>query len=263
LIAAVTAAMCVAGFAVLATADEGQQETSWTFSFSNKNKAGATGSNSIIEPAKRNTKGTDDPSDDNYSAPAKSVIKFPAGSAIDTSVLKRCTESPSDVQTGNESCPSSSKIGTGLANSLLGQPDAGGGTEVVAPIEAFNQKKGILFVVRPCSPGTGPGKPSPCAEIPGGTVVLVGTWSNVTTVPTLTVPTPASLKGRVIITRFQLKTNKKTKRTTKTVDGKKVIITRSYATTPKKCKGSWKSFAVETYEDGSKQTIPDTQTCNK
>lgn len=263
LIAAVVAAMSVAGFAVFATADEGQQETSWTFSFSNKNKAGATGSNSIIEPAKRDTKGTEDPSDDHYSAPAKSVIKFPAGSTIDTGVLTRCNKSPSDVQRGDEKCPASSKIGTGLANSLAGQPDEGGGTELVAPIEAFNQKKGILFVVRPCSPGTGPGKPAPCAEIPGGTVVLVGSWANVTTQPTLTVPTPAALKGKVIITRFQLKTNKKTKKTTKTVDGKRVTVIRSYAFTPKKCKGTWKSFAIETYEDGTKQTIPDTQTCNK
>jgi hypothetical protein len=263
-LAAVVAAVAVAGFSVLASADEGQQGTSWTFSFSSKAKASATGSNSIIEPAKRDTKGTEDPSDDHYDAPKVSTIKFPVGSGIDTSVLARCTESPSDVQRGEKKCPANTKIGSGLANSLLGQPDEGGGAEVVAPIEAFNQKKGILFVVRPCSPGTGPGKGSPCAEIPAGTVVLVGSWSNVTTQPTLRVPTPAALlQGGVTITRFQLKTNKKTKRTTRTVNGKKRIITRSYATTPGKCKGTWKSFAIEEYEDGSKQTIPDEQTCKR
>ena len=78
------------------------------------------------------------------------------------------------MQTGAEKCPANTKIGSGLATSLLGQPDEGGGDELVAPIEAFNRKKGILFLVKPCSPGTGPGKPSPCTPIPGGTIVLVG-----------------------------------------------------------------------------------------
>jgi hypothetical protein len=258
LIAAVVAVAAVAGMSVLASAGDGQQGTSWTFKFSANKKAKAVGSNSIIEPAKRDTKGTEDPSDDHYNAPAKSVIKFPKGSSIDTRVLKRCTATPSDVQRGTKKCPSGSKIGTGLANNVLGQPDEGGGTEVVAPIEAFNRKNAILFVVRPCSPGTGPGQGATCQPIPGGTVVLEGKWSKITTVPTLTVPTPpALLRGGVIITRFQLKTNKKTKKTQ--VNGRTVI--RSYARTPRTCKGTWKSFAVETYQDGSKQTIPDKQRC--
>ncbi len=263
LVAAITAAVAISGFAVLANADEGQQGTSWTFSFDAKKKNRATGSLSVFEPAKRDTKGTDDPSDDHYDAPAKSVIKFPAGSAVDTGALARCKETPSDVQAGREKCPNRTRIGSGLANSLLGQPDAGGGTEVVAPIDAFNQKKGILFVVKPCSPGTGPGKGAPCSPIPGGTVVLVGTWSGVNTRPTLTVPTPAALRGRVIITRFELDTNKKTRSTTRRIDGKRVTVVRSYVTTPGKCRGTWKSQAIATYEDGTKQKIPDSQTCNK
>lgn len=264
LIAVVTAVAVVAGLSVVAGADEGQQGTSWTFSFSDKRKAKPTGSNSIIEPAKHNDNGTpDDRSDDSYAAPAVSTIRFPRGSSIDTGALARCKQSPSDVQRGTKKCPTSTKIGAGLATSLLGQPNAGGGTEVVAPIEAFNRKKGILFLVKPCQPGTGPTKPAPCTPIPGATIVLEGGWSKVTTQPTLRVPTPDALKGRVIITRFQLRTTKKTRKTTVTIDGRKRTVIRSYATTPGKCKGRWKSAAIEKYEDGSSQTIPDAMTCRR
>lgn len=250
-VAAVVAALAVAGFAVMAAADDGQDNTSWTFTFSKKGENKPTGSNSIVEPAKQDTKGTEDPSDDHYDAPTKSVIKFPKGSNIDTASRKRCKETPSDVQAGRKTCPTNTMIGSGLANSLLGQPDAGAGTEVVAPIEAYNQKNGILFVVRPCSPGTGPGKGAPCTAIPGGTVVLVGSWTKVNTKPTLTVPTPPALtQGNVVITRFQLKT--------KRFNSDK----GSYATTPDVCNGTWKSQAVEFYADGSKQTIKDSQPCN-
>jgi hypothetical protein len=263
-VAAIAAAVALAGFTVFATADQGQQGTSWTFSFSNKKKAKPTGSTSIIEPAKRDTKGTDDPSDDHYDAPTVSVIKFPKGSSIDTGARKRCKTSPSAVQSGAGSCPGKTKIGSGLANSLLGQPDEGGGTPIVAPIEAFNLKKGIMFVVDPCSPGTGPGTGTACSPFPGGRVVLVGTWSKVLTRPTLRVPTPDSLqRGGVIITRFELTTDKHTKKVIRKIDGRKRAVVLSYATTPGVCKGKWKSQAVESYADGSKQTIPDSMTCRK
>ena len=254
LIAALAAAVAVAGFTVFAVADEGQQNTSLTFTFSKTGKNKPTGSNTILEPARQDDKGTpDDTSDDHYDAPARSVVKFAKGSNVNTGAKARCKHSPSDVQTGRETCPTKTRIGSGLANSLLGQPDAGGGTEVVAPIDAYNQKNGILFVVRPCSPGTGPGKPNPtCTPIPGGTVVLVGSWSKVNTRPTLNVPTPASLQGRVIITRFQLKTNKINSR-----------AKGAYVTTPDVCPKSdkWKTLAIETYEDGTKQKLKDTQAC--
>ena len=251
-VAAIAAALAVSGFAVFAIADEGQGNTSLEFTFSKKGKNKATGSNTVLEPAKQDDKGTADTSDDHYDAPSKSVVVFPAGSNVDTGAKARCKESPSDVQSGRETCPSKTRIGSGLANSLLGQPDAGGGTEVVAPIEAFNTKNGILFIVKPCSPGTGPGQANPtCTPIPGGTVALVGTWSKVNTRPTLTVPTPAQLQGRIIITRFQLRTNK--------IDTNK----GQYVTTPDTCPRSdkWLTLAKETYEDGTKQTIRDTQPC--
>jgi hypothetical protein len=254
LMAAVAAAVAVAGFAAFAFAKDGPNDTAWNFTFSKHAENKPTGSNSILEPAKRDTKGTEDPSDDHYDSPSKSVIEFPAGSNINTAAKPRCKESESDVQSGRESCPKKTKIGSGLANSLLGQPEDGAGTPIVAPIDAFNQKNGIMFVVKPCSPGTGPGMGSPCTPIPGGTVVLPGTWSKANTKPTLTVPTPASLQqGGVIITRFQLKTGLFNS------DAK-----GSYATTPDICPNSdqWISTAKLTYPDGSKLTIKDPQPCN-
>ena len=260
LITAVAAVAVAAGFSVLASADDGKQGTSWTFKFSSGKVSRAVGSNSIIVPAKVDDQGTADEEDDRYVAPAKSVIKFPVGSSIDTGVLKVCKESASDVQTGKAKCPDNTKIGSGLANSVLGQSDESKGTELVAPIDAFNRKNAILFHVKPCAEGTGPGKPKPCNPLTAATVVLEGKWTKITTQPTLTVPTPPNLlRGGVTITRFQLKTVKKTK--TATVNGRKVI--RSYAKTPAKCKGTWKSSATETYQDGSKIVIPDSTACTR
>ena len=253
-LAAVAAAVAVAGFAVFAFAAVGPNDTAWNFAFSKHAENKPTGSKSDLEPAKRDTKGTEDASDDHYDSPSKSVIEFPAGSNINTAAKARCKESPSDVQSGRENCPGKTRIGTGLANSLLGQPEDGAGTPIVAPIEAYNTKTGIMFKVKPCSPGTGPGMGAPCSPIPGGTVVLVGTWSKVNTKPTLTVPTPAALQqGGVIITRFQLKTNLINS------DAK-----GAYATTPDICPNSdqWVSTAKLTYADGSKATIKDPQPCN-
>lgn len=250
-LAAISAALAVAGFAVFAFAGEGQQGTSLEFKFTKSGENKPAGSNTVLEPAKRDTKGTEDPSDDHYSAPTRSVIKFHRGSNVDTAAKPRCKKNPSDVQTGAENCPKKTKIGSGIANSVLGQPDEGAGTPIVAPIEAFNMKSGIMFVVTPCSPGTGPGQPAPCTPFGGGRVVLVGAWSKTNTRPTLNVPTPASLtQGGVIITRFQLKT------------GRFSSPKGSYVTTPDVCRGNWKTLAVETYEDGSKQTIKDTTPCS-
>jgi hypothetical protein len=263
-IAAVVAVTAVTGVSVFAIADDGKDGTSWTFTFTARTAATATGSNSIIEPAKVDDKGTADESDDRYVAPAVSTIRFPVGSGINTTVYPVCKASPSDVQRGAAKCPANTKIGSGLANSVIGQNEESKGTELVAPIEAFNRKNEILFHVRPCAPGSGPGKPKPCEELTASTVVLIGKWAKVTTQPTLTVKTPpALLRGGVTITRFQLKTAKKVKKITRTIDGKKTIIVRSYATTPGKCPKSkvWKSSATEQYEDGSKHTIPDSQTC--
>ena len=260
LIAAVVAVTAVTGFAVFAMADAGKQGTSWEFKYSSGKKARAVASNSIVEPSKVDDKGTPDTADDRYVPTAKTTVIFPKGGSIDTGVLPACKASAGDVQSGRAKCPSNTKIGSGLANSVLGQNADSKGTDLVAPIDAYNRKGAILFHVKPCAPGTGPGKPQPCNPLTASTVVLEGKWSKVTTQPTLTVATPAALlRGGVIITRFQLKTAKKTKKAQ--VNGKTVI--RSYATTPGTCKGTWKSSARMNYQDGSTITVPDKQPCTR
>jgi hypothetical protein len=247
--------VAVAAFAVIASAGSGQQGTSWEFTFSKKGENKPTGSNSDLSPAKVNDQGTADTSDDRFVAPSKSVIKFPAGSNVNDDAKAKCKESPSDVQARRASCPGRSRIGTGVANAVTGQSPTSAGTELISTIEAFNVKNGILFVVDPCTEGTGPGTGSPCTPIPSARVVLVGNWRKVNTRPTLTVVTPpALLTGGVIITRFQLKTNR--------INSKRK---GAYVTTPDVCPRSreWASTATETYQDGSKQTINDTQGCNR
>lgn len=241
-IAAITAVCAVGALAMIALADDGPNETGWDFGFSKNHPNKATGSDSNIHPAQKQEDGT-------YKSPSKSVIVFPKGSKVNTNALPACNESPSDVQTGAATCPANTKVGDGLSTSLLG------GQEIKGPIEAFNQPNKLLMVVKPCAPNTGPGKPAPCNEIPNATIVLVGDWTKVTKQPTLTVPTPPQLlTGGIVITEFKLKTKKHTKGR-----GKKL---KSYATTPAKCTSKgWTSKAIESYQDGTKLTIPDTQKC--
>ena len=265
--AALAAVLAIGVVSALALAADGQQGSSWTLK-TKPNKVDKPGSiEAVLEPLKRDTKGTADESDDHVTGTRKQVIKFPKGSAIDTAAKARCKETPSDVQTGRAKCPSKTRIGDGTADTLAGQPDEGGGTAIAAEISAFNLKKGIMLVVDPCSPGppaTGPGTGRPCQPIPGGRVVLVGNWSKTDTQPTLTVPTPSSLvTAGVHIRRFALNVDKIVKKKTVLVNGKRKTLKVPYITTSDTCKGSWKSQAVITYTDGSKQTITDTQKCVK
>ena len=251
LMAAVAAAVAVAGFAVFAFANPGPQGTSLEITLSKTGKDKPTGANTVLEPAKRDTKGTDDPSDDHYTSPSKSVIKLAKGSEVNTAALPRCKASESDLQRGTKTCPKNTKIGAGVAQALLGQPDDGAGTPIVSLVDAFNYKGGqLMMIVTPCSPGTGPGTGAPCSPFGGSRVPLPGDWSKVETRPTLTVETPASFEqANIIITEFQLKI-----RLIKTDDG-------AYARTPDTCGGTWRYQAVETYPDGSTLKINDTQNC--
>jgi len=122
-----------------------------------------------------------------------------------------------------------------------------------ATIDAFNQKTGIVFVVQPCAPGTGPTSGRTCAAA-GSVIVLVGKWRGLKRAPRLVVPTPpALLAGGITITRFELKTRKIVKRTKKE--------RRSFVTTPRSCGGTWTSSAIESYVSAPKLTIDHRQAC--
>jgi hypothetical protein len=259
-VAAIAAAVVVAGFSVIATAGTGDAGTSWDFSFKPKKVKKPASSSSLIQPAKIDDQGTEDRSDDVYTPPEKTTILFTKGSSVDTGALARCSND--DARTG--SCPDKTKLGDGEAVSVVGGTPTGngqvqGGSDVNATIEAFNQKGKILFVVQPCQTGTGPTTGTPCAPA-GSPILLQGTWSKVATRPTLVVPTPPGLLDiNVVITRFKLDTDKHTK--TVKVKGKEVL--RSYVFTPEDCGGKWKSQAKVNYTDGTSQTIKDNQKCKK
>jgi hypothetical protein len=275
LVAAVVAAMTLAGYTVLATAGEGEAGTSWNLDLLKEtdgklekrvNKPAAI--HAVIEPAKVDDQGTADKSDDVYTPPSKNTLVFSQGSVVDTAARKRCTLTASDVGRGEE-CPGKSKLGGGAAKSMAGGTPVGsggqrqGGSEVNATIEAFNRKSGILFIVQPCGSGTGPGTGQPCSPA-GSQIVLEGKWSKTNSKPTLAVKTPEGLLAiGIVIVRFEVNVDKYTKTKTVTVNGQRRKIVVAFIRSPEECGGQWKSQVKSEYVDGSSQTIKDTQKCNK
>ena len=170
---------------------------------------------SVVEPAKRDDKGTADESDDTFAAAKKSVIRFPPGSRVATGVPRRCKATPSEIGSGRKRCGRKTRVGGGAAVSLVGATPSGGGTRVNTTIDAYNQKRRIVFVAQPCGVGTGPtsGRRQPA----GSAIVLVGRWRGVRRSPP--------------IVRFELKTRRIVKRTRQ---GR-----RSFVTTPGRCSGRW------------------------
>ena len=263
LIAALAAAVATVGITALAGGATGEPGTSWNFSLKPNKVKKAGSSKSLIEPSKVDDQGTADRSDDVYTPTERTTIIFPRGSSVDTSALARCGLTPSDVGRG-EDCPNRTRLGDGAAVSVVGGTPTGngqrtGGSDVNATIDAYNQKGKILFVVQPCGSGTGPTTSSPCQPA-GSPIVLQGTWSKVTTKPTLVVPTPPGLLAiGVVIVRFELNTDKHTKTVRRR--GKRVL--KSFVFTPDTCGGTWKSQAKAQYADGSSQTIKDDQNCTR
>ena len=256
LIAAIVAAIAVAGFTVTSQADKGRGGSSWTFAFT-PNKANVpAGTDSLIEPSYTKADGE-------LAETKKTTIFFSEGSAFDTSVPPRCTASGGDLVSSNGEVCKKAQIGSGDALSKVGNLDT------AALLKAYNKKNAIYFLVIACNPGTGPGQDNPeCTPLEGGTFALEGKlgYAGSKSKPKLTVPTPQTLlDGNIIITKFHLKTcnapfAKKCKKTT-TVNGKRVI--RAYTLTPRKCGGKWASKAKIEYDGAPGQTISDTQPCRK
>ena len=264
LIAALAVAVAAVGFTALAGATAGQSGTSWDFRLKPNKVKRAASSRSLIEPSKVDDQGTADTSDDVYTPTEKTTIIFPRGSSVNTKALARCGLTASDVGRGEE-CPNRTKLGDGAAVSVVGGTPTGtggqrqGGSRVNATIEAYNQKGKILFIVQPCESGTGPTTGTDCRPA-GSPIVLQGTWSKVTTKPTLVVPTPPGLLAiGVVIIRFELNTDKHTK----TTRVRRREVLQSFVFTPDTCGGKWKTQAKAQYSDGTTQTIKDDQSCKR
>ena len=252
------AVVAAASLAVFATAAEGPGGTSWSFAFSPNEAQSAAGTNSVIEPAVRDDKGTpDDESDDTYAATRRTTILFPKGSAFDTSVPPRCNKTGGEVARDRGASCAKALIGSGDAVSLVGAQ------RFAATIKAYNKKNGIFFLIQPCQSGTGPGQAnSTCSPLANPFVLegKLGYKDRAKTIPRLIVKTPDNLiKQNIVIQRFALKTKKVTKR--RRIGGRRVVV--SYTLTPKRCKGPWKSSATMEYTGRPKLTIPATTPCSR
>ena len=200
LMVAVAAAVAVVGFSVVSQAGSGEQGTSWEFKYKPAKPSKPAGTDSLILPAKQMPDGS-------FAETKKTTIYFTPGTAFDTSVPPRCKETAGDVVSSNGAACDKAQIGSGDALAMVGT------LETAAELKAYNRKKGILFLVITCNPGTGPGQADPNATpLDGGTFALEGSLKyqdTAKTKPFLVVPTPQTLlDGNIIITKFHLVTNK-------------------------------------------------------
>jgi hypothetical protein len=243
LVVAIAAAVAVVGFSVVSQAGPGEQGTSWEFKYKPAKESKPAGTDSLILPAKQMPDGS-------FAETKKTTIYFTAGTAFDTSVPPRCKESAGEVVSTNGAACDKAQIGQGDALAMVGT------LETAAELKAYNRKKGILFLVITCNPGTGPGQADPnCTPLDGGTFALEGSLKyqdDAKTKPFLVVPTPQTLlDGNIIITKFHLVTNKVRE------------AGDTYVQSPPNCKrGKFKTKAVIQYDGGvSGQTIKDSQAC--
>ena len=179
----------------------------------------------------------------------KTTIFFTPTTEFDTSVPPRCKATGGEVVSSNGQACKKAEVGDGDAVALVGTAD------FAAELTAYNRKRGILFLVVTCNPGTGPGTDNECTPLDGGTFALEGKLKykdRAKTKPFLVVPTPQTLlDGNIIIKEFNLVTTKITK------------AGETYIESPEKCRrGKFKTKAVITYDGGVPgQTIKDSQAC--
>ena len=152
LLAALAVAVAVAGFAAISQGNSGEAGTSWEFKYKPAKKNKAAGTDSDIRPAKKMPDGS-------FAETKKTTIFFTPGTKFDTSVPKRCKASAGEVVASNGDACKSAQVGQGDALSQIGA------LETAAELKAYNQKKGILFLVIACNPGTGPGVTKPSAPV--------------------------------------------------------------------------------------------------
>ena len=100
LLAAMAAAIAVAGFSAIASAGKGEPGTSLDLTLK-PNKVDKPASMDIVfEPTKVDDQGTEDTSDDIYTPTVDNTIRLPKKSSVDTSAAKRCKLTPTEVGQG-------------------------------------------------------------------------------------------------------------------------------------------------------------------
>lgn len=195
---------------------------------------------------------TDDPGAEpqgNFPAVTKVVLKLPAGTRTNSNADQQCNLSSTDVQ--NNKCPANTIVGTGsiLANVYLGGSDPAI-QDVPGTVTAYNRRNGLAF--RVVSQAT--------TSLPSVTIPILATLTR-TGVLTTNVPIlhPAGPQSKVILTKFAVNIRKKSRFVGRGRRRHKINL----VTSPRTCRGTWKTVSDFTYDDGSTRHVESTASCTK
>ena len=166
LIAAVAAVTVVAGFSVLASADNGQQGTSWTFKFIERQGLPRRRQQQHHRAGQGRRQGHGREDDDRYVAPAKSVIKFPSrqrdrhrcAQGVQGLGQRRPDRQGQVPRQHEDRQPAWPTRCSGRAPRARARSSSLRSTRSTARTRSCSTCK-------PCAEGTGPGKPEPCKPL--------------------------------------------------------------------------------------------------
>ncbi len=150
MVAAVAAAVAVAGFAVISQAGTGEGNTSWDFTLKPNKVKKAASSHSLVFPSKVDDQGTADTDDDIWTPASKNTITFPQGSSVDTGAMPKCKLTASEVGAG-EQCPGKTRLGDGAAVVVVGGQPIGssgqrqGGSKLNATVISARGEETVTF----------------------------------------------------------------------------------------------------------------------
>jgi hypothetical protein len=185
----------------------------------------------------------------NIPASRQIKLKLPNGTRTNNNAAPQCNLSTTEV--ANNECPANTIIGRGTAkvNVWLGPPTAVI-QNVNAEVTAYNRRNAIAF--RVVSEATG--------SLPSVTVPIIASLTK-RGLLTVNIPElhPAGPSSKVILTYFQVNIAKKSKTIGRGDRRRKINL----LTSPRTCKGTWKTVSDFTYDDGDTRHVESTQPCRR
>ena len=196
LLAALAAAVAVAGFAVIAQAGTGEAGTRGSSRPSRTRSARPPRSNSLIVPAKVDDQGTADTRTTSTRRRRSRRSYFPQGQRRRHRGAQALQADRRATSARGEECPSNTRLGDGDAVSVVGGTPVGTDGKRRAARGERRRSRPSTRRARSCSSCShavrAPARRrARTAQPAGGPIVLQGKWSKVTTKPTLAVPTPS------------------------------------------------------------------------
>jgi hypothetical protein len=187
--------------------------------------------------------------DGNIPAATQIVVRLANGTRVNDNAVPQCNLSTTDM--GNGECPSNTVVGTGTAkaNVVFG-PQGPVVQDVPATVTAYNRNNALALRVQ--SQGT--------SQIPPTTIPIIASLTK-KGVLTANIPKlqPAGPGSKVILTELKLNVRKKSKTVGRGRNRKRINL----LTTPRTCRGSWKSTSDHTYDDGDTRHVETTQSCTR